>query len=257
MSRPFWRCQHFGSFWHFWVILVIWSFGHLAFLAMHLGHFGTFGHFGFNFGSFFVKNVKKWIFRPAGGSATWLVKKNILFSDSFLAGPKMPRPIFAGPKMPRPIFARQKRPPEPDNFRTFFFFFFSNVVFRADSDFGHDSPSRGPKMQKMQKNLKKVRLAMPCWPKRTLVIDLGSKRLVIPLLEGLDQNKGGPIRTGAHPPALDRGLTGGSQERRILILSQQGGALGALKKKNPGFGWGGLSWPESDSARKFLFKIVG
>ena len=69
----------------------------------------------------------------------------------------MPRPIFAGPKMPRPIFARQKRPPEPDIFRKMFIFiyFFSNVVFRADSDFGHDSPSRG---KKMQKNLQSTKI---------------------------------------------------------------------------------------------------
>ena len=33
-----------------------------------------------------------------------------------------------------------------------------------------------------------------------------------------------------HPPALDRGLTGGSQERGILILAQQGGSLATKLK---------------------------
>ena len=36
--------------------------------------------------------------------------------------------------------------------------------------------------------------------------------------------------THTNPPALDRGLTGGSQERWILILAQQGGSLATKLK---------------------------
>ena len=116
--------------------------------------FGHFGNFGSKFGSFFVKKRKQMNFstRRRQRHLTSLKKKCV--SELFIfAGPKMARPIFAGPKMPRPIFARQKRPPEPDNVRNVFFCFFSNVVLRADSDFGHDSPSRGKKMPKID-NLK-------------------------------------------------------------------------------------------------------
>ena len=67
------------------------------------------------------------------------------------AGPKIPRPIFAGPNMSRPIFARQKRPAGGG-------FFPENcsppcliMIFRAESDSGHDS---SPHRQKCQKNPK-------------------------------------------------------------------------------------------------------
>ena len=38
------------------------------------------------------------------------------------------------------------------------------------------------------------------------------------------------MRARADPPALDRELSGGSQERGILILAQQGGSLATTLK---------------------------
>ena len=94
----------------------------------------------------FLSNTFFFLTRRRHISAAYLTSfKNLIFLIFLFL---LPRPTFAGPKMPRPIFARQKRPAGGG-------FFSENcsppcliMIFRAESDSGHDSPSHPQKYQK-------------------------------------------------------------------------------------------------------------